>query len=278
MLRIVTTLVISACLSVSATEIAVAGSSTIQPIMQQVAKEWTGATVQVGGGGSSDGITKLTAGAIAVAMASRQLKDAELAEGLVGTVIGIDGICIAVHKDNPVAGLTTENVHQIFTGAITDWSAVGGKAGAIVLLSTNEKHATNEAAAEHFQLQLKGDDTTQTVGFTAKGGNSTGGTAQRVNSNKDVAARITTMPNAIAFLSIGVVEQFAGKGVPLKALALDGASPASDSVKAGTWVIKRPLLLVTKGAPTGAAKDLIDHVLSPAGQALVAAAGFTPAR
>ena len=57
-------------------------------------------------------------------MASRELKDSELAAGLVPTVIAMDGIAVVVNHENPVTGLESAQVKEIFTGKITDWAAV----------------------------------------------------------------------------------------------------------------------------------------------------------
>jgi phosphate transport system substrate-binding protein len=59
-----------------------------------------------------------------IGMASRELKDSEVEKGLAGTVIAMDGIAVIVNHDNPVDNLSKEQVKDVFTGAVGDWSAL----------------------------------------------------------------------------------------------------------------------------------------------------------
>ena len=60
-----------------------------------------------------------------IGMASRELKDSEIEAGLNATVIAMDGIAVIVNNENPVSALTSEQVKNIFTGELTDWSELG---------------------------------------------------------------------------------------------------------------------------------------------------------
>ena len=71
---------------------------------------------------STAGMTGAMDGTFAIGMASRALKDSEAAV-LTGTAIALDGIAVVVHPENPVDGLTTAQIKEIYTGAATDWSA-----------------------------------------------------------------------------------------------------------------------------------------------------------
>ncbi|MBQ2867955.1 MAG: substrate-binding domain-containing protein, partial [Firmicutes bacterium] len=70
---------------------------------------------------SSTGMTSAMDGTCDIGMASRALKDSELAGGLVGTTIAMDGIAVIVNHANTIDGLTTEQVMEIYTGAVTTW-------------------------------------------------------------------------------------------------------------------------------------------------------------
>ena len=69
-------------------------------------------------------MTSTLDGSYDIGMASRELKDTELESGLVPTVIAMDGIAIIVNPENPITDITSEQVMQIYTGEITDWSEV----------------------------------------------------------------------------------------------------------------------------------------------------------
>ena len=70
-------------------------------------------------------MTSAMEGVCDIGMASRELKDSELEGGLNGTVIALDGIAVIVNNENPMDGMTSEQVQKIFTGEITDWSELG---------------------------------------------------------------------------------------------------------------------------------------------------------
>ena len=88
------------------------------PAIAEAAKEYSEAKINVGQGGSTDGIKKVGDGAIVIAMSSRDLKDEEKELGLVATPVGNDGITLVVNKGNAVNDLTSEQVVQAFTGTV----------------------------------------------------------------------------------------------------------------------------------------------------------------
>lgn len=109
-------------------EVIVAGSSSVTPVMEKLKEAYaavnTDVSVQVQQSDSTTGMTSTMEGMCDIGMASRELKDSELAAGLVPTVIAMDGIAVVVNHENPVTGLESAQVKDIFTGKITDWAAV----------------------------------------------------------------------------------------------------------------------------------------------------------
>ena len=73
---------------------------------------------------STTGVNSAIEGICDIGMASRELKDSELEQGITGTVIALDGIAVVVNNENPVNELTTEQIRQIYTGEITSWADV----------------------------------------------------------------------------------------------------------------------------------------------------------
>ncbi len=108
--------------------ITVAGSSSVSPIMDELIEAYkavnAAAEIELQTSDSSTGMTAAIDGICEIGMASRELKDAELAE-LAGITIAIDGIAVIASASNPVAGVTSEQARQIFTGEVTDWSSIG---------------------------------------------------------------------------------------------------------------------------------------------------------
>jgi phosphate transport system substrate-binding protein len=94
--------------------------------------------------GSGTGIEAVANGTCDIGLSSRALKDEETAKGLVGTTIALDGIAIIVNADSKVADLSVDQIAQIFTGAVTDWSAVGGAAGTIACIGRESGSGTRD--------------------------------------------------------------------------------------------------------------------------------------
>ncbi len=114
--------------STVAGKVVVAGSSSVTPVMEKLKEAYMAvnpnAEIEIQMSDSSTGIKMAIEGNCDIGMASRELKDSELASGVTPTVIAIDGIAIVVNNDNPVSGLTSEQVRQIYVGETTNWAEV----------------------------------------------------------------------------------------------------------------------------------------------------------
>ena len=109
-------------------KVIVAGSSSVTPVMQKLQEAYQAVNpkvkIEVQESDSTTGITSAADGTCDIGMASRDLKDEETSQGLEATAIAKDGIVVVVHKDNEVSNLSTSQVKDIFTGAITSWSEI----------------------------------------------------------------------------------------------------------------------------------------------------------
>ena len=109
-------------------KIVVVGSSSITPVMEKLKEAYIAlnpdVTIEVQQNDSTTGMTSVAEGTCDIGMASRELKDSELANGLQPTVIAMDGIAVIVNQENTVSDMTSDTVKAIFTGATTDWSEV----------------------------------------------------------------------------------------------------------------------------------------------------------
>lgn len=114
--------------SVDSGKIVVSGSSSVTPVMEKLKEAYLvknpNVTIEIQQSDSSTGMTNAIDGTCDIGMASRELKDSELDEGLTSTTIAMDGIAVIVNNDSPVTGLTSEQVRNIFTGEATAWSDV----------------------------------------------------------------------------------------------------------------------------------------------------------
>ena len=123
------------------------GSTSMEKLMgiyQEVYTELSGTTINYNPTGSGSGITAVTEGRCDIGLASRNLKDEEAAAGLTGHIVAIDGIAIVVNPESKVADLTVEQIKQLYTGEITDWSKVGGDAGEVVVIGRESGSGTRD--------------------------------------------------------------------------------------------------------------------------------------
>ena len=109
-------------------KVVVSGSSSVYPVMEKLKEAYLvlnpNVTVEVQQSDSSTGVADAIDGTCDIGMASRDLKDSELAGGVKATAIAMDGIAVIVNNDSTVTGLTSEQVKNIFTGVATSWSDI----------------------------------------------------------------------------------------------------------------------------------------------------------
>jgi len=241
-------------------KLVVTGSSTVAPLMAEIGKRYEslqGVRVDVQTGGSSRGIADARQGLADIGMVSRALGDAE--SDLAGFAIARDGICLIVHRDNPVAELDERQTIDVFTGKIRRWSAVGGGDAPITVVNKAQGRSTLELFLSHYRLEAEDIAASVIIGDNQQG-------------IKTVAGN----PDAVGYVSIGAAETAAENGVPIRLLPMDGVAASRESVRDGTFPLSRPLTLVVRGEPSPRARELIDFARSPAVHDLVRELSFVP--
>ena len=237
------------------------GSSTVAPLASEIAKRFEaqhpGTRIDVQMGGSSRGVADAERGLADIGMVSRALKDSE--RDLTPATIARDGICIIVHEDNGVTGLTNEQVVAIYTGVTKNWSEVGGVDAPITVVNKAEGRSTLELFLEHFGLENKNVRADVVIG-----------------DNEQGVRTVAGNPDAIGYVSIGTAEYDATHGVPIKLLPVGGVAPSIASVAGGVFPLSRPLNLVTKGPPTGLAAEFIAFARSEAVHDIIKEQYFVP--
>lgn len=243
--------------------ISLSGSTTVLPVAQAAADAYMNThpntEIMVIGGGSSVGIQAAGEGTASIGMSSRDLKAEEKTRypDLVSTVIGNDGIALIVHPSNTVAPLTLEQVKGIYQGKYTNWKDLGGPDMAIVVVGRDSASGTREFF--HEKVMNKED-------FMA-------GQLEK-NSNGAVKQTIAQTPGAIGYVGLGYIDGTI-RAVPI----LVNGTPVEPSVRTvldRQYPISRPLILITKGEPTGLAKDYIRFLLGQEGQKILEKEGFVP--
>ena len=227
--------------------------------------------IAVTGGGSGTGIAGLINGTVDIANASRQMKAEEVekarANGIspVEHVIASDAIAIVVHPSNPVDRLTLQQLSDIFSGKITNWSEVGGEDRPIVLLSRESNSGTHVYFLE--EVVRLGEKENKTL-FSPD--------TLLMPSSEGISAEVRQNPNAIGYDGLGYVTP------DQKTIAVaanpDGlfVQPSIETVNRGTYPIARDLYMYTAGEPEGAIAEYLDWIRSPEGQVIVGELGFVP--
>ena len=234
------------------------GAKLVPQLQEAFKAEHPGASFEIAAEGSTTGIAALIDGTANIGMSSRRTKPAEVsaagAKGmkLTPTIVAYDGIAIVVNAGNPVKGLTKQQVEKIFTGDITDWSAVGGTAGKISIYTRNTSSGTY---SDFKELAMKKRDYA--------------GASQKMAGNEQIAAEVGKNAGGIGYVGLAYI-----KASGLKALPVEGVAPSEATVRGKTYPYSRPTFYYTNGEPSGEAKDFVDFTLSPKGQAIVSQVGF----
>ena len=206
--------------------------------------------------GSGSGIKAVQAGTCDIGLASRNLKDEEIASGLKQTVLAYDGIAVIVNPANEVYDLTIAQIADIYTGKITNWSEVGGADAEIVLIGREAGSGTRGGFEEIVEVK----DACQY--------------RQELSSTGDVITAVSQNPGAIGYASLASVKD------TVKAVKVDGVTPREETVKDGAYAIQRPFVLATKtdAKLSDAAQAFFDYVTSTDANEIIAAAGVVPAK
>ena len=233
------------------------GSTSMEKVIgilsEQFMADNSGVSVTYDPTGSGAGIEAASNGSADIGLSSRALKDEETAGGLTGTTVALDGIAVIVNAGSKVEDLSVEQIAQIFTGEITDWSEVGGEAGTISCIGREAGSGTRDG--------FESITNTRDACKLDQELTSTGGVIEAVAGN----------PNAIGYASLSAVE---GKDT-IKALTVGGVACTEETVLDGSYAIQRPFVLVTRTgeALSPAAQAFFDFATSSAANDLIQYAG-----
>ena len=236
--------------------ITVKGSTTVLPIAQAASEVFMeknpGINISVQGGGSGVGIASLLDKTTDIADSSRRIKGEEIVKAKASGInpneipIAMDGIGVIVNPANPVKGLTREQIRDIYTGKISDWSQAGGKKMKIVVVNRDTSSGTYEA----FEALALNKEKVRPDALTTA-------------SNQGVAQTIAQTPGAIGYVGIGYLSK------KVKAVTVDGIACTRNTVLSKKYPLSRELYMYTNGAPAGGVKKFIDFVLSSEGKKIV---------
>lgn len=250
---VITALLVSMSAVYARPGITITGSSTVLPIIRDLAVEYekiTGVTIKVSGGGSSKGLSDIMSGKSNIGMVSRKLTSSEQ-QKLQATVIAYDGVAVIVHSSNRIKQLGKQQIYDIFQGKLTNWSELGGSNVPISVIVKNKGRATRRVFDRYFGIA----DISQQ--------------AEVVGSNVEMLVLVGINPGAIGYVSIGAVEEAKASGVLIESLPLNSVRPILEHVKDGAYPLSRPLNLVSGKTRNSTVTKFIDFVLSKRGREVV---------
>ncbi|MBA2623526.1 MAG: phosphate ABC transporter substrate-binding protein [Chthoniobacterales bacterium] len=246
-----------------ADRLVIKGSDTLgAKLVPQLAEEFKTqspeTTFDIAAEGSTTGISAIIDGTAQIGMSSREAKPAELAAAkakgveMKPTTVAYDGLGVIVNAANPITNLTKKQIEQIFTGEVSDWSAVGGKGGKISIYTRNTSSGTY---SDWKELAMNKRDYAPS--------------SQKMAGHEQIAAEVGKNANGIGYVGLAYM-----KAPGTKVVSVDGAAPSGDAVRNSQWPYARPTFYYTNGEPQGAAKEFVDFTLSEGGQKIVDRVGF----
>jgi len=240
-------------------KIVAVGSTALQPLVEQAAKQYqeknTGVGITVQGGGSGAGLSQVATGSVTIGNSDifAQEKTGVDAKALVDHQVAVVGIAPVVHKDTGVTNVSSKQLVDIFTGKITNWKEVGGKDQAIVLINRAQGSGTR---ATFEKWGLKTDKVK---------------TAQEQDSSGTVQKMVASTPGAISYLAFSYIK------TDVNALSIDNVKPTDKNVTTNTWKIWAYEHMYTKGSPDKTTAQFINFIQSKAiQQSLVKTTGYIP--
>ena len=237
--------------------VAAGGSTSMKNVIAALTEGFAevepGVTVSYDPTGSGAGITGATDKTLDIGLSSRALKDDEKAD-VDGTTIALDGIAIIVNNASKVEDLTVDQLKQMFTGEITNWSEVGGDDGEIVLIGREAGSGTRDG----FESIVEVKDSCKY--------------AQELTATGAVISAVEANPLAIGYASLSAV------GDTVKMVTVGGVECSEETVKDGSYEVQRPFVFVTNKsvALSEQAQAFFDFATSADAADLIRTAGAVP--
>lgn len=237
-----------------AKKIVVTGSSTIAPIISEIAKKYEelnkNIRIDVQTGGSSRGINDVQRGLANIGMSSRDLSKKEM-KGVNVQTIAIDGVAFVVNAKNPIINLSSTQISRIIRGEVNNWNELDGSNAEIVFINRAKGRSELELVSEYLKVPAEEMQADLIAG-----------------ENQEVVKLVSQNENAISYLSLGTAETEIKNKALLRIPALNGVPATTQQVAEKNYPLIRPLILITQDKANQDALDFVKFSLLDESQSL----------
>lgn len=205
--------------------------------------------------GSGAGIMAVVSGTADIGNSSRKLRDEEKEAGAVENIVAIDGIAVCVHRDSAVNNLSRRQLIDIYTGAVTNWSEVGGTDLPMVVVGREAGSGVRGA----FEMLLDVEGVCAYI--------------NELDSAGAVMAKVASTPGAIGYVSLDVVND------SVSVLSMESVEPTADNIRAGSYLLTTPFVMATRGEiadQSPLVQAWFRYVLGEEGRNVAAEVGLIP--
>lgn len=240
-------------------EILAVGSTALQPLVEAAGESFSADnpnyTITVQGGGSGTGLSQVEAGAVTIGNSDvfADEKDGVDASKLVDHKVAVVGMAPVANKDAGVTDLSQQDLIDIFTGKVKNWSELGGADQEISVINRASGSGTR---ATFEKWGLDGAETIQT---------------QEQDSSGTVRKIVAETPGAISYLALSYLDD------SIQALSLDGVEATPENIADNKWPIWSYEHMYTNGEPDANVKAFLDYIMTDdVQQGIVIELGYLP--
>ncbi len=235
------------------------GSTSMAKVCQALSEafqaKYPDVTVEKSGTGSGDAAKAVSAGTALIGDLSRNMKDEEKPGDYEIVPIAIDGIAIAVNKDNKISNLTSEQITKIFTGDIKNWKEVGGDDLKITVLGREAASGTRDGFESIFKCSKK-------CKYAAE-----------LSSTGEVVTKVSSDKGTVGYVSLDSVND------TIKAVEVDGVKATEENIVNKSYKAQRPFIeIYKKGTDSDLVKAWFEFITSEEGQAVIKKVGLVTAK
>ena len=239
------------------------GAKLVPQLKEQFRASHPDVNFEIAAEGSSTGISAIISSTADIGMSSRPVTNQEIAQGkangvdMKSIVVAFDAIAVIINEKNPIDELSKDQIRQIFTGEVEDWTAVGGMPGEISVYTRNTASGTYK---EFQKMAMNSED-------YGKG-------SQKMAGNEQIAAEVAKNPNGIGYVGLAYIDM-----TGVKVVSIEGTMPCTASVLAHKYPYQRETYyVINANKKNPLAQKFIDFTLSDEGQKIVDAVHFVPIR